>query len=156
MRLLTAAVVAGTAVMMAACASKMEETSTGSVTPSTSASGMRWSANLAPMNGSGVTGSATVTPGSNANSTQVDLMVSGAPAGGVHPWHVHRGQCGNDQGIVGPANAYPAVAVGADGTGRVLATIPAGLDRGGQYMVNVHQSPQDMGTIVACGNLGGM
>ena len=155
MRLLGAALVAGTAVVMSACAAKMEEVSTGSVATSATP-GPRWSASLAPMSGTNVTGSATVTPGDNSNQTRVDLMVSGASAGGVHPWHVHRGQCGNDQGIVGPANAYPAVAIGADGTGRVLATIPARLESGGQYMVNVHQSPQEMGTIVSCGNLGGL
>jgi hypothetical protein len=151
MRLNNIVLVAGSAAVLAACASTTREESPGIVIPSPST--VRWAASLSPMNGSGITGTATVLPGSDANQTRVDLMINNAQSGGVYPWHVHRGTCGNDQGIVGPAASYPAVAVGADGVGRVLATIPTRLDTGGQYMVNVHKSPQDLGTIVACGNL---
>jgi hypothetical protein len=152
MRLHGAVLVASTAVLVAACASSSSQVeSPGAIVPSPST--MRWTTSLEPMNGSGITGTATVLAGDNPNQTRVDLVINGAQAGGIYPWHVHLGSCGNDQGIVGPANAYPPVAVGADGMGRVLATIPTGLDRSGQYMVNVHKSPQDLGTIVACGNL---
>lgn len=143
---------ASSAVIVAACASRTEEVSAGVITPN--ASTVRWTAGLTPMNASGISGTAVVLPADNAAQARVDLVISGAQSGGIYPWHVHRGTCGNDQGIVGPPNSYPSVAVGADGTGRVLATIPTGLDRGAQYMVNVHKSPQDLGVIVACGNLG--
>ena len=151
MRLNNVVLIAGSAALLAACASSTREESPGTIVPSPST--LRWTTTLSQMNGSGITGTATVLPGTDANQTRVDLVINGAQSGGVYPWHVHRGTCGNDQGIVGPANAYPAVAVGADGMGRVLATIPTTLDRSGTYMVNVHKSPQDLGTIVACGNL---
>jgi hypothetical protein len=152
MRLREMVVLASSALIATACASRTEEVSAGAITPSGST--VRWTAGLTPMNGSGVSGTAVVLPADNVAQARVDLVITGAQSGGIYPWHVHRGTCGNDQGIVGPPKSYPAVAVGADGTGRVLATIPTGLERGGQYMVNVHRSPQELGLIVACGNLG--
>src|SRR5881628_1697119 len=40
------------------------------------------------------------------NQTRAHVTISNAVPGGVHPWHVHRGKCGSDQGVLGPADAY--------------------------------------------------
>jgi len=85
--------------------------------------------------------------------TEARVTIANASPGGRHPWHVHRGQCGSDQGILGPADAYPILKVGGGGKAEAEARLPMPLPRQGQYFVNVHASPANMGTIVACGNL---
>ena len=65
---------------------------------------------------------------------------------------MHYGSCGNDQGIVGDANAYPMLRP-TNGTATVSATIAMPLDPTRSYFINIHQSPTDLPTIVACGAL---
>lgn len=85
--------------------------------------------------------------------TQARVEISNAAPGGVHPWHVHRGQCGADQGILGPADAYEPLKVQGNGRAGSTATVPVPFPKTGQFFVNVHASAGNMGTIVACGNL---
>lgn len=73
--------------------------------------------------------------------------------GTVRPWHIHYGRCGNDRGIVGNAAAYQPLRPGADGTASASATIPLQLMAGNEYFVNIHRSPAELQTIVACGQL---
>jgi hypothetical protein len=85
--------------------------------------------------------------------THAHVEITNAAPGGVHPWHVHSGQCGNDMGVVGPADAYKPLKVGGDGEAKADAEVPIPMPTAGQYFINVHASAQNMGTIVACGNL---
>lgn len=85
--------------------------------------------------------------------TQAHVEITNAAPGGRHPWHVHRGQCGTDLGILGPADAYHVLKVGGDGKAKDDATLQLPLPMSGQYFINVHASAQNMSTIVACGNL---
>ncbi len=85
--------------------------------------------------------------------TAAHVEIANAAPGGQHPWHVHRGQCGSDQGILGPPDAYKLLKVGGDGKASADATVPVPAPRSGQYFVNVHASAANMNTIVACGNL---
>jgi len=90
----------------------------------------------------------------NPNQILAHVDVSNAVPGGLHPWHVHRGQCGSDQGIVGPADAYKPLKIDGDGKASAtaeLANIP--LPHSGSYFINVHASANNLKTIVACGNL---
>jgi hypothetical protein len=89
----------------------------------------------------------------DSSQTQAHVSIDNAPPGGRHPWHVHRGRCGSDQGIFGPADAYPLLKVGGKGHAEADAYLPVPMPREGQYFVNVHASPTNMGTIVACGNM---
>ncbi len=89
----------------------------------------------------------------NADQTRAGVEISNAAPGGVHPWHVHRGQCGSDQGIFGPADAYDPLKVEGDGRATATAELPIALPRTGSFFVNVHASSRNMSTIVACGNL---
>jgi hypothetical protein len=66
---------------------------------------------------------------------------------------VHRGACGSGGSIVGGADAYPVLHVGADGRASAEATITVGLDEDTSYHVNVHRSPTELGVIIACGAL---
>jgi hypothetical protein len=97
--------------------------------------------------------SATATAHVLDGRTHVIAEISGAEPGATHPWHVHQGACESGGGIVGAAGAYPALQVGDDGRASAEGTIDVTLDAGASYHVNVHASPDDLGTIVACGNL---
>jgi hypothetical protein len=66
---------------------------------------------------------------------------------------VHRGQCGTDQGILGPADAYPPLKVAKDGHADATATLPIAFPKTGDFFVHVHASSKNMSSIVACGNL---
>jgi hypothetical protein len=81
------------------------------------------------------------------------VSVSNAVPGGRHPWHVHVGQCGNDQGILGDAQAYDLLEVRGNGQAEASATLDIPVPVSGQYFINVHASPENLGTIIACGNL---
>jgi hypothetical protein len=108
-----------------------------------------WDGNLAAVNNSGVRGSARAQ--SAGLATGAALTIAGATAGAQHPWHIHRGVCGDGGPIVGNATDYPVLTVGADGNASATATIRVALNENESYYVNVHRSPTDLGTIVSCG-----
>jgi Cu/Zn superoxide dismutase len=111
-----------------------------------------WSATLAAVGGSGVTGTARANDMNDA--THATINISGGRSGGVHPWHIHEGRCGDaNPPIVGPASAYPPLNVGAGGTATAQAHVPVELNEAKNYIVNVHASPSNLGTIIACGDL---
>jgi hypothetical protein len=126
--------------------------------PSTSTSGdmagmTQYSANLAAMNGSTVHGTATV-HSMAAGQTMVEVQVSGGTSGATYPWHIHTGSCSDGMTpIVGSASLYTALGASGDGTASLSTTVPVTLDPAQPYHVNIHASPTDMGTIVACGDL---
>ncbi|HEY9016074.1 MAG TPA: CHRD domain-containing protein, partial [Gemmatimonadales bacterium] len=88
----------------------------------------------------------------NQGQITAHVSISNAVPNAVHPWHVHRGECGSDQGIAGPADAYPPLKVNNDGRAEGTAKLSTSLPRSGRYFVNVHASSKNMSTIVACGN----
>ncbi|HSC31867.1 MAG TPA: hypothetical protein VLD17_09085 [Gemmatimonadaceae bacterium] len=117
----------------------------------------RWHANLAtPAELAGAVqmkGSATMAPSAAGGKTTVTLDVANAAPGGVHPWAVHRGQCGADDGVFGSAESYQPVQIDGDGHGSAVATIPVETPTAGKFFVSVSASAGNRETIVACGNL---
>lgn len=111
----------------------------------------RWEGDLQPQNGTSVRGAATAL--SNSAGTGASVSIAGADANAMHPWHIHMGDCGSGGGIVGEPSAYPVLSVGSDGNATATATLDITLDEMEDYYVNIHASPNDMGTIVACGEL---
>ena len=113
--------------------------------------GEDWSGSLSPRSGSAITGSfkALVADG----KTNVSVNLANAMAGQRLPWHVHKGTCDNDMGIVGSASQYPVIVVANDGTASANTVLGVSLDEAENYFVNVHASSTNMQTIVACGNL---
>jgi hypothetical protein len=87
------------------------------------------------------------------NKVLAHVSVTNAVPGGEHPWHVHIGRCGQDQGIFGPAEAYRSLKIGGEGSAQADAEIAAPLPSSGEYFINVHASQNNMQTIIACGNL---
>jgi len=90
--------------------------------------------------------------------TTIQLTFSGDQPGSTRPWHVHKGTCTDDEGIVGRVGSYPALSIGQDGRGTAKATLSQPLPATGSYFVAVYASASDMKTVIACGplNQGGM
>jgi len=111
-----------------------------------------WHATLAPMSGSSVSGTASGTTGHDM--TMVTVNVSGARAGSTLPWHIHEGKCTDGSPpIVGPPSAYPPLQVGPGGTATAQVHLSMDLNEAKSYIINVHASPSNLGTIVSCGDL---
>ncbi|MEO8193507.1 MAG: hypothetical protein ABI681_06625 [Gemmatimonadales bacterium] len=110
-----------------------------------------WTGTLSPVGGSGIAGAAT---GTTANdSTHVTLNITGGQPGSTLPWHVHDGKCGDASApVAGPGSAYPPLVVGSDGRASATAHVAVKLNEARNYIVNVHASPTNMGTIVSCGD----
>jgi hypothetical protein len=81
------------------------------------------------------------------------VNISNATAGGVHPWHVHRGRCGDNGPIVGEASAYKPLTVDDKGNATATARLNVALPDSGNFYVNVHALATNMATIISCGNL---
>jgi hypothetical protein len=98
------------------------------------------------LNHSGETGRATLTP--MGNRTRVELAINGEPAGANQPVHIHEGTCAN-------LNPAPKWVLNNIVNGKSVTTVPVGLGvlEAGSYSVNAHQSVQNMGTFVACGEI---
>lgn len=144
-----AALIAG-----AACVQRTAETDFGDLDM------LRWSATLTrPANADSmivptrVVGSATLSPASNPSQSTATVMVANSEAGATHPWHIHAGTCGSGGGIVGPPDAYQPITVGTNGRGERTVTLPFSTPTQGEFYVNVHKSPTDLKTIIACGPL---
>ena len=87
------------------------------------------------------------------DKTRAHVEITNAVPNGQHPWHIHRGRCGADQGILGPADAYKPLKVEGDGRAEADAVLDIPLPRSGSYFINVHASARNMSTIISCGNL---
>ena len=110
-----------------------------------------WSSSIAPVGNFTVRGTAKAQ--SVGVGTGVTISIEGAAGNAQHPWHVHRGVCGDNGPIVGEANNYPVLSASSDGKASANATISMALNEQESYYVNVHNSPTDLGTIVGCGRL---
>ena len=100
-------------------------------------------ANLAPQNNSGQSGTAVLTP--DGSGTKVVLTLSNAP--GPHPAHIHSGSCPDVGAVV-----YPLTAV-SDGKSEttVAASIADILKQ--PMAINVHKSAAEASVYVSCGDL---
>jgi hypothetical protein len=98
-------------------------------------------------------GSASMAPASNSGNTRVTLELANATPGGLHPWQLHRGQCGTDEGVVGSAGEYPIAKVGKNGQASVTTDVPFETPTRGDYFVLVQASAANNAVTVACGNL---
>jgi hypothetical protein len=80
-----------------------------------------------------------------------------------HPAHIHAGQCPGVGDVVTPLNDVTVVGNEAQGAADSIhvdisqSTVPLGLADilAADHAINVHQSADDMGTYIACGNIGG-
>ena len=142
-------VVLGGAVLFAGCGGHRAV----EIDPQQQAVGGRWNAALATP--AALTGAMNIRgrgwwasePG-NPSRSRAEVDIANAVPGGDHPW-----QCGSNGPIVGPATSYRSLEVNGDGKATASAELPVAMPTSGQYYINVHGSANNMGTIIACGNL---
>jgi hypothetical protein len=101
---------------------------------------------LAAENGSGESGTATLTPLGERTRVTVDL--NGAAAS-QQPAHIHKGSCEE-------LDATPAYGLSNVRAGTSTSIVDANLSdlRRGSFAINVHESASALGTYVACGEIG--
>ncbi len=96
-------------------------------------------------------GSLLIAPADTGGHAKATLVLADALPG-AHPWHIHLGSCGNDQGVAGMPGTFPLINVAPDGRGRSVALLPFSTPESKTFFVNVHASAADT-TSIACGNL---
>lgn len=102
---------------------------------------------LEAVNESGITGTARLT--SRDGQTEVELALSGAAEGARYTAHIHRGDCGNDLGVVADLGEITASADEVQLTTTIGGSL---LNPPDHYFVQVHGAND---APVACANLSG-
>jgi hypothetical protein len=126
--------------------------SAGTAASTGSTGGSMWQGDIRPESGTSVGGTAMLMAG-EGGQTAATVTLTGAPANGTHPWHVHSGTCAEKGPIVGPPAAYTPLTGDATGAAKLEVTLPFATPTSGTYSVNVHMSPTQMGMIVGCADL---
>jgi len=101
---------------------------------------------IAVQNGSGESGTVTLTP--MGDKTRVDVALVGAPVDTPQPAHVHPGSCAK----LDPKPKYPLSAV-VDGVSTTTLDVPIAQLTSGDFAVNIHKSTSEIPKYVACGDL---
>jgi hypothetical protein len=96
---------------------------------------MPMTAQLQPLQDSGVTGEVTVT-GRDAQ-TEVTVRLAGGTPSESHPGHIHSGTCDAVGGVVQPLQPIAADATGS-GTMTTTVAVPAATAMNGQHIVVYH------------------
>ena len=147
--------IAAAAALTTACVRTAVDPVTGRVdvdVESPTQQGEQWDAEITGQGpGAAIMGSAIARVIAGTTTTSVNIR--GATPGARIPWHIHRGNCGSGGPIFGEPTAYPVIVVGADGTGTASAQVQLQLNEAERYYVNLHESPSNLATIVACGQL---
>ncbi len=103
---------------------------------------------LDELNKSGESGTAVLTD-LGGGQTKVDVTITGEPAGGSHPMHIHTGQCGPTLGGV----VYPLTNV-VNGTSTTTVAVALATIMDGNHAINGHKGAgADISTYVFCGNI---
>jgi opacity protein-like surface antigen len=97
-------------------------------------------------NGSGETGTATLTQA--GDDVKVVVSLKGAPATTPQPAHIHDGTCADLKGV-----AYPLTNVVGGSSTTTVKGVTVDKLVGGTYAINVHESADNLGKYVACGNI---
>lgn len=97
-------------------------------------------------NGSGESGTATLTQ--MGSDVKVVVSLKGAPATTPQPAHIHDGTCADIKGV-----AYPLTNVVGGSSTTTVKDVTIDKLVGGTYAINVHESTANLGKYVACGNI---
>jgi hypothetical protein len=100
---------------------------------------------LDEVEGSGVSGTATLTE--EDGQTSVSIELEGTPEDGVHPAHIHSGTCDDLGDVVFPLEDVVE--------GSSESTVEASIDDilAADHAINVHLSADEMDVYVACGEI---
>lgn len=102
---------------------------------------------LAPQNGSGEAGTATMMDGSKGLIVRVRL--AGGTEGVAQPMHIHKGTCAT----LDPKPLYPLKNVMNGTSETTLPDVTLAQLQKSPYAINVHKSTSDIATYVSCGNV---
>jgi hypothetical protein len=97
--------------------------------------GMGQTAQLEPVNDSGIAGEATVTD--RGTESEIMVRLTGAPANSTHPGHIHQGTCAAIGTVVQPLQP---ITTDATGTGTMTTSVAiAAITLGdGQHIIVYH------------------
>jgi hypothetical protein len=102
--------------------------------------------------GSKVTGTATITP--DGAGIKVSVKLSGFPANSDHAGHIHQGKCEAQGPVVYPLTTIKADASGAGSADTSLPTVSlASLTGSTTYYVQYHEAATPPGKQVSCANI---
>ena len=111
------------------------------------AAGKPMTIQIQPQNQSGESGTAKLTP-LEGGQTKVEISLKGEAKGTPQPAHIHEGGC---------ANLDPKPKQGLDNVvnGKSTTVVPVALSdlMDKNLAINVHKSPDDIKTYVACGDI---
>jgi hypothetical protein len=141
--------------VMAACSSNKTESSNTSSAPTETAMAMATATAMVetvtvvikPLNGSGESGTATLTP-LDASRTRVVISLKGESATGSQPAHIHMGTCAK----LNPAPKYPLKNV-VMGKSNTVVDAPIETITTGGMAINIHESATNITKYVACGDI---
>jgi hypothetical protein len=102
---------------------------------------------LNELNGSGMSGTATLTA---VGDKQTRVVITATGATGDHPAHIHAGTCDN----LNPNPLFPLNNVDKNGNSDTTIDVALAQLMGGGFAINVHKSAQEIGVYVMCGNIG--
>ena len=104
---------------------------------------------LKPQNGSGESGTATLTD--EGGKTKVVVSVTGQPAGTPQPMHIHKGTCAT-------LDPKPTYGLPTLIDGKSEATVDVSLNdlQMGGFAINGHKSAQEASVYVYCGEIPSM
>jgi hypothetical protein len=101
---------------------------------------------LEEQNDSGIGGTVELSPTSEGR-LEVEIELTGSD-GGPHPAHIHRGSCDD----LDPDPAFPLEDV-VDGRSETEVDVTTDELTASEYAVNVHESPENADTYVACADV---
>ena len=102
----------------------------------------------------GPLGSRSLSGTATLSGTTIRVTLSGDRPGATRPWHIHRGPCNRDEGVVAATGAYQSIVVDSRGEGSATATLVAPLTPGVRHVVEVHDTTAGTALgVIACGTL---
>ena len=101
---------------------------------------------LKPQNSSGESGTATLTQ--KGSDVEVIVHMKNAVAA-TQPIHIHVGSCAN----LDPKPKYPLTLVKDGESVTTVKDVQLSALTASPFAINVHKSPADVGTYVACGDI---
>ncbi|MGB3305376.1 MAG: hypothetical protein WBA63_04260, partial [Thermomicrobiales bacterium] len=99
------------------------------------------------LNDSGVTGTATLYEAGDRTIVDIDVKNTGKD----HPAHIHAGTCGQ----LDPEPAFTLNDVHEDGKSRSVVDAPLEGLINGDFAIDLHLSPTELGTLIDCANIEG-
>lgn len=108
---------------------------------------------LNELNGSGVTGEATVAPAGSGQATVTVTLSSPAADGATHQGHIHTGRCDAIGTVVVPLP--PVTISGGTGTATSTAAVDAMTVMDNGHVVAYHEAGGQPGRPAACGEIPG-